>query len=239
MNEEITKEHNAYLDEAMIQQVKIVYDEYWNSWHLMSQGRRKHVSFKGETLYHYVGRETHLLSFMWLAGKLFVKVNHSAARRNVRGWERSLVESLLVGKKIKDFVKETFDINIDELYWSWVVDATRIRNKDYDWFETHDNPIGYVTLADQASDLVDKVQKALMAKEYLERSEFETFAKWMDPCIKEARSRLKEMVNLEKVSIFTDPKDLPESLLNADDEKRIIRLASFTKLYEKWMNGNE
>ena len=233
-------EHIAYLDEETLQQVKLDYDEWDNSWCLNSQGRRSHLSFKGETIFHLTGRETYLLKFKWLAGRIFVRVNHTAASRNVRGWERSLIQSLLQGEtELWQFIKNTFGLKIEELFWKETVDATKVKPSECDWFEVYHNPSGYTKLSTQANDKVLEVQRAIMAKEFIERSEFADFAYCFDTCIGLAQARLRSLLTLGQVSMHTDPDDLPNSLLDSESEICEMKLAAFAKPYEKWLTTEE
>lgn len=241
MNE--ATEHIAYLDEKQLQQVKLVYDEWDNKWCLHSQGRRSHVTFEKETVFHYVGRETFLAKFYWLSGRIFVAVNHSAAARNLRGWERSLVESLVDGTKtLVEHVEQSFGVKIHELFWKETRDATLISPDLFDWFEVYHNPAGYETLAAQAAALVLEVQMAMKAKEYLQQSEdlnLTVFGECLNDCIKERQSELRCLLTLKKVKIHTKPDDLPNSLLNAETEICEMKLAAFAKPYEKWLTTEE
>jgi hypothetical protein len=228
-------EHIAYLDEATKHQVKLKYEEWDNSWCLHSQARRSYETFKKETVFHLTGREHKLLHFKWLAGRVFVQVNHQAARSNIRGWERSLVQEFVKGdKQVVEFVKDTFGFDVRDLKWGETANARRIRPDDSDWFEVHlsESPI---KLTDQANKLVLEVQRAIMAREFLEKSEFEDFAKYLDECIADNQSRLKELLLIREVSIHTDPEDLPNSLLNSTADECELRLAPFAKPYEKWL----
>ena len=113
------------------------------------------------------------------------------------------------------------------------MDATRVKPEDYDWIEEMRQGGPFIPLRAQADAALVELQRVIEAQEEM-KEDYEDLTHCLDQCVRDARSKLRQILTLEKVHIYTLPEDLPNKLLDADRDVCKRKMVKISKEYKQY-----